>query len=449
MRLYFYQSAPAPYQAGFQQYYLPFNVKSLHLLSRVWLLIAALVLGSDLIFDYSGYFKGAALYRVAYHSYAGAGVAVFLVSWWLRKMRVGEHRPVYRYLYLGYAFVFTITSLLMSVAVQGNPMNNMTMYLLGLALVSTLFVFELKELLLLAALVEATFAVGVTFLDLSTERLIMNQTGSVFLILFFFLISRLHYSFRLNHYIQLQQIAQKNAELEELSKAKTNILGIVAHDLRGPYANIEMMAKMLQSKSMPVEQQQRFYDMILKSCLSARNIIAELLDMARFEQEGACQLEPTNLSCLLTDIEKEWQLKLKETRQLLVLKADESIQANLDAEKFKRVLDNLISNAVKFTRENGSIRLNLSQQDRKVLLSVTDDGIGIPDAIKPYLFEPFSKAGRKGVRGEQSVGLGLSITRKLVELQQGTIEVESQANQGTTFRIVLPATADVALPTCA
>lgn len=439
MRLYFYQSAPEAYRAGFRQYYSPFNVKSLHLLSRIWLLIAVLVLVSDVLFNYSAYFKGAAMYRVAYYSYAGAGVTVFLASWWLRKKRAGEEQQqVYRFLCLGYAFVFAITCLLMSVAVQGNPMNNMTMYLLGLALVATLFVFELKELLLLAILVEATFTLGVTFLELPTDRFIMNQTGSVFLVLFFFLISRLNYSFRLNHFIQLQQIEQKNAELQKLSKAKTNILGIVAHDLRGPYANVEMMAKMLQSKSMPVEQQQRFYEMILKSCQSAKSIITELLDMARLEQEEACVLEPTDLSSLLLDIEKEWSLKLKETRHFLVQRTDESIMADIDAEKFRRVLNNLISNAVKFTQEKGSIKLHLSKLDKKVLLNVSDDGIGIPEDIKPYLFEPFSKAGRKGVRGEQSVGLGLSITRKLVELQQGIIEVESQAERGTTFRITLP-----------
>ncbi|TPE46170.1 sensor histidine kinase [Pontibacter mangrovi] len=439
MRLYFYHSAPKKYRAGFQLYILPSNVKSLHLLSRLWFVIAMLVLGSDMVFNYSVYFKGAALYRIAYLSYAIAGALVFAIARLLRKWPIEERPLVYRWLYLSYAYIFAVTCLLMSVAVQGNPMNNMTMYLFGLALVASLFVLDLAELLGLAVLVELSFAIGVSFLDLPTDRLIMNQTGSLFLVLFFFLISRLNYSFRLNHYLQLQEIAQKNKELEALSSEKSNILGIVAHDLRGPYANIEAMTKMLQSRPFPEEQQQRFYDMILKSCRSGSNIIAELLEVAKLEGEKNCELVPTELNAFLVEVEREWQIRLKGSRQLLLQKADEHVIVKLDAEKLKRVLDNLLSNAVKFTSENGNIRLSLSKQDRKVLLHVADDGIGIPDDMKPYLFEPFSKAGRKGMRGEQSVGLGLSITRKLVELQHGKIEVESLANHGATFRIAFPA----------
>lgn len=438
MKLYFYKSAPQDYKAGFQQYFLPNNIKSMRLLSRVWLIIALLVLGSDLFFHFAGHFKGAPIYRLAYYSYAGAGILVFGLDWFLRKRQTVATNSIYRKLCLGYAYVFAITCLLMSVAVQGNPMNNMTMYLLGLALVATLFVLELKELLLLAVLVEATFVIGVSFLDLPTDRIIMNHTGSLFLILFFFLISRLNFSFRLNHYIQLTQIEQKNAELEALNKAKTNILGVVAHDLRGPFGNIEMMTKMLQAKSLPQEQQSRFYEMILKSCQNSKSIINDLLELARFEQEAPCSLMPTDLSSLIEDVEKEWQIKLKDSRRLKVQTATKPLLVNLDEGKFQRVLHNLISNAVKFTQDNGNININLLQSDRNILLNISDDGIGIPDDIKPHLFEPFSKAGRAGVRGEHSVGLGLSITRKLVEMQQGTIEVES-LQQGTSFKIVLPA----------
>lgn len=257
MKLYFYRSAPEAYTKAFSRYYLPQNLKALRLLSRVWLLIALLVLASDFVFQYAAHYSGAAFYRVAYYSYAVSGAAVWFLDRWLGGEETEQNHRLYRLLCLGYAFVFAVTCLLMSVAVQGSPVNNMTMYLLGLSLVATLFVLELREVLVLATLVELTFVVGVAFLDLPLERVIMNQTGSLFLILFFFLISRLNYSFRVNHFMQLRLIEAKNEELNALNKAKTDILGIVAHDLRGPFGNIEMMAKMLQKNTLPAEQQAR------------------------------------------------------------------------------------------------------------------------------------------------------------------------------------------------
>ena len=184
------------------------------MLSRVWLAIALLVLASNYVVDFAHRFQGAAFYRVAYSLFLTAGLSVFLFDRWLRTKPAERVNAYYRYLYLAYAFVFAVTCLLMSVAVQGSPINNMTMYLLGLSLIAVLFVLELKELLLLATAVELTFAGGVMLLDLPVERIIMNHTGSLFLILFFYFISRLNYSFRYNHFLQLRLIEQKNAELE-------------------------------------------------------------------------------------------------------------------------------------------------------------------------------------------------------------------------------------------
>ncbi len=409
------------------------------MLSRTWLIIAALVFASNFVVSYAHQFPGAALYRVAYSLYLVAGLSVFLVDLWLRSQQAERTRKYYRYLYLGYAFVFAVTCLLMSVAVQGSPINNMTMYLLGLSLIAVLFVLELKELIILAAVVELTFVGGVMLLDLPTERIIMNQTGSLFLILFFFLISRLNYSFRFNHFHQLRLIEEKKEELEQLSKAKTKILGIVAHDLRGPFANIEKMASMLLHKPMAPEQQTRFFEHILKSCQNSKGLINELLEMARYDQEGACLPEPVKLNDLLDELKLSWQFQLKDTRQLFVQKASEDLWVNLDVEKFRRVLDNLLSNAVKFTQEKGNIMVRPVQQESMIHLEITDDGIGIPEAIRSRLFEPFSGAGRKGLQGEQTVGLGLSIARKLVEMHQGTLELDNGQEKGTTFRITLPA----------
>jgi signal transduction histidine kinase len=114
------------------------------------------------------------------------------------------------------------------------------------------------------------------------------------------------------------------------------------------------------------------------------------------------------------------------------------VYAHINTEKFHRVIDNLISNAIKFSKENDKIEVRLRQTNHNVLIEVKDYGLGIPKDMLPHVFDRFSKAGRKGVRGEQSTGLGLSIVRQIVEKHNGTIEVESMEKQGSTFRIELP-----------
>ena len=102
-------------------------------------------------------------------------------------------------------------------------------------------------------------------------------------------------------------------------------------------------------------------------------------------------------------------------------------------------MDNLISNAIKFSKESDKIEINLIKEGNKAIIEVKDNGVGIPKDMIPHLFDRFSKAGRPGIRGEQSTGLGLSIVKQIIERHNGKIEVSSTENKGSTFRITLPA----------
>ncbi|NEM99008.1 sensor histidine kinase [Pontibacter burrus] len=437
MKLYLFRSVPAAAAAGFRSSYQLQNNRSTTIVARVWLAIALIVVVSNELVPYEHKIRGAGLYRVAYYSYAMSSMAVLATLWWLKRKKISPDSKLYRWACLGYSYIFAITCLLMSVAYQGNPVNNMTMYLMGLMLVGMLVVLELKELLLLSVLIELTFAIGVQFLDLSEAQQITNQTGSVFILIFFFLLSRLNYTFRANHFMQLQLIKKQKHALQEANKAKTAILGVVAHDLRTPFNNIQALVKLMQTRELSLADRQKFYDMILKSCQSSEDTINDLLVMARYEQEDEYPLQKTELCEFIVSLSEEWNIRLKETRQLTIRGSNAPLYVNLNPEKFRRVMDNLISNAIKFTDEHGQINIGISQTDREALLSISDNGIGIPQHLKPHLFSAFSKASRKGLRGEKSVGLGLSIANTLVQQHKGTINVES-ADNGTTFNIALP-----------
>jgi two-component system, OmpR family, sensor histidine kinase VicK len=118
--------------------------------------------------------------------------------------------------------------------------------------------------------------------------------------------------------------------------------------------------------------------------------------------------------------------------------ASEKIYLELDDNKFMQAINNLISNAIKFTPDGGEITVALEEKEAAVFITVADTGIGIPAKYHATLFDKFTTARRTGVKGEPSVGLGMSIIKTIVEWHQGHIWLESQENQGTTFYIEIP-----------
>ncbi len=105
-----------------------------------------------------------------------------------------------------------------------------------------------------------------------------------------------------------------------------------------------------------------------------------------------------------------------------------------------QVINNLISNALKFTPDGGSITISISEKDGIILISVADTGVGIPQKFHATLFDKFPESRRTGLKGEPSVGLGMSIIKTIVEWHHGEIWFESEENKGSTFYIRLPAT---------
>jgi two-component system sensor histidine kinase VicK len=128
------------------------------------------------------------------------------------------------------------------------------------------------------------------------------------------------------------------------------------------------------------------------------------------------------------------------TKNVLVFKSSFiPLYAPVNREKLHRVMDNLITNAIKFSKDKEKIEIQLDKEYGMAIIQVIDHGLGIPKEMIPHLFERFSKAGRAGIRGEQSTGLGLSIVKQIVESHKGRIKVDSEEGKGSTFTIYLPA----------
>ncbi len=438
LKLYFFRAAPALYACSFKKKYAVQNLHVLRLVTWIIFGLTSLLLVSSLFVHYEAILKNrdAFFYNTLFLCVVSA---LMLPAVALLRRKARKNFRFSQFCCLLYAVLFISSCMSVSFIAQHNPKNNMTMYLLGVIGASVFFVFSLKEVLVLMVLVSMTFTVGLSLCSLSLEQEVLNSFGSMFILTCFFFISRIIYSYRLNHHVQVKLIKAQRRQIQKNSLAKSEILRIVAHDMRAPFANIEMLVTLLRKrKNMQPEQQEQYYEMILKSCHKSKGLINDLLELANLEQNKELPLEPIDLNLFMFEVQEEWQHKLGENKRLVFNFPEKPVFVGLHKQKFQRVLENLLSNAVKFTPENGIIQVAMQESGNGVTIQIADNGIGVPLHLQQHLFKPFSKAGRKGLKGETSVGLGLNISQKLVEQHGGTISVESEEEKGTTFHIKLP-----------
>ena len=265
--------------------------------------------------------------------------------------------------------------------------------------------------------------------------MVMNNLASLVLLIVFFCISRYTFSYRADNYLKLKAIEQKNIEIEQAIRAKNEILGVVAHDLRNPLSAIKTIAAIMEmDKKMNLEDHENL-DLIQTSCDKAAGIINDLLETAHDEQHHDFDTERVELNQFLLKIVDEWVKSKHGQTNILYYGLQQPVFAHINTEKMGRVMDNLISNAIKFSGPSNHIEILLGAGAGEVLIDVKDFGMGIPQELLPFIFERFSRASRRGVRGEESVGLGLSIVRQIVAKHGGDITVNSIEKEGTTFTI--------------
>lgn len=243
-----------------------------------------------------------------------------------------------------------------------------------------------------------------------------------------------------------QELRAEQEKLLKLNKSKDDILGIVAHDLRNPLNLIQSTSELIgiEYERKNGSENPKIVT-IERACDRMNTLISDLLEVSKLESENyILDLKRVNIVPMITENQIEFQDKIdaKKINFSISVPSDE-IYANVNEERFWQIMSNLISNALKFTNEGGNVTVTIESDtdsdDSMILISVQDNGIGIdPDRLS-VLFEKFSKAGRKGTKGEVSVGLGMSICKRLVELHQGEIFVESEVQKGTRFTIKLPA----------
>lgn len=240
----------------------------------------------------------------------------------------------------------------------------------------------------------------------------------------------------------LEELQKTNEELKKLNQQKNQFLGMAAHDLRNPLTVISGYSDMLIG--IPGEKTDEKLVKILQRIKSSSTmmlqLINDLLDISVIESGTvSLHLAPVDLPlliqenlALLRNLANQKKIELKFSHP------DSFPKVNCDANKVTQILNNLVSNAIKFSEVGSSIEIALTLSDKAAILSVKDFGMGLSDQAKERLFQPFSKSNSTGTAGEKGTGLGLAIVHKIVTEHKGKIWVESEAGKGATFYVALP-----------
>ncbi|PYF77179.1 ATP-binding protein [Pedobacter nutrimenti] len=219
--------------------------------------------------------------------------------------------------------------------------------------------------------------------------------------------------------------------IESIELSNVNIQD-VAHDLRTPIANMMGIINILED-SLEGSDDQELISSAKAAYVNASNLINELLK-PRQSTEQSDQGETIEIVSLLKECIADIQISvLNKSIEMEVLLPSEEIFSFGQAQTVRRAIDNILTNALKFTREQGKICIKASPEDGYCLVSISDNGIGIPDKFKPFLFQRYTTAKRAGTSGEQTTGMGLHITKNICEQYGIELDFKSTESEGTTF----------------
>lgn len=242
----------------------------------------------------------------------------------------------------------------------------------------------------------------------------------------------------------LQDITEEKMHAEnllEFANKKNAVLNIISHDLATPLGTIQMLSSLLQGKAdlLAPGKAEQILATIETNARRGIKMIQEFIKKEFLESIGVeVQKQRINIIKGMEQIIEEYKSSELHLHLIFELNCPYSeIYVLIDETKFFQAINNLISNSIKFTPDKGTISINVSRNKRKVLLEIADTGIGIPDKFHEKLFDKFNLAGRTGLKGESSVGLGMSIIKTIIEWHNGKIWFNSKEQEGTSFFIEL------------
>ncbi len=236
------------------------------------------------------------------------------------------------------------------------------------------------------------------------------------------------------------KLSKSKKELEELQDQKDDLFAIVIHDIKNPANLIKSLVELLRSYDLTASEQQEVIDDIVETT-SQIVILSQEVSRILALEGGSMKLfiEKNNLNEIVKDVFQRNKIAAENKKISFLLDLpDELPSAQFDAQKIGEVIDNLVSNAIKFTPKNGAVRIKSSQVEDSIVIEVSDNGLGLSEDDVKQAFRRGSKLSARPTAGESSTGLGLWIVKKLVEAHDGKVWVRSAVGMGSTFAFSIP-----------
>ena len=399
------------------------------------------------------------LNRIAFRAAVVAFGGIAAVNQVVRGRRKLIHGSAYLFLavYLGVGIASSIS--------EGSIQERTTLYLVFVTAAPMLFALNAAELSAVIVPAELAYLALIAKYQSMYPVYATNRGNSVFfslsgLLLGIYMsnmkVSGIYSAYRTQRMEEIQRLnRQLNQSREELhnaleeaeraNRAKTTFLNSMSHDIRTPMNAIIGFTALAQSHSSDPEQVQDYLGKIMTASQHLLSLINDVLDMSRIES-GKVYMEekPVHLPGLLRDLQTITQPNAEAKQLQLTFETDLTDEDVLaDRLRLNQVLLNLLSNAVKFTPPGGAVTVRVVQKPSaaagfaEYAFSVQDTGIGMSKAFQQHLFEAFAREEKDTVRRTQGTGLGMAITKNLVDLMHGTITVDSTEGEGSTFTVTL------------
>jgi len=240
---------------------------------------------------------------------------------------------------------------------------------------------------------------------------------------------------------QKRMLESTNSDLLEAINARNRLFAIIGHDVRAPIGyNLQALEMLINNPGVPEKDRNELLKMMATSSEVTYNLLDNLLVWGR-SQTGKLVASPVRIKLkdLIDESLELISLGLREKKLKVEVYVSEEHYVEADRDQLYIVIRNLVSNAMKFTPEKGSIYISSKKWNSEVVISIRDTGIGIPDAILTKLFDARSNVSTNGTRGEKGSGLGLQICQEILQINNGWMQVESRSGEGTTITVGIKA----------
>jgi len=230
-----------------------------------------------------------------------------------------------------------------------------------------------------------------------------------------------------------------STKLMKIDDERKRFVSDASHELKTPLAAIKALVEpLISSDNVDISVYKEFLKDINSEVDRMTRLVNELLVLARIDKIRSIENKTENISEIAYNVVENLEAIAKQKGVSLIFESDKNIFADVDADRFYRMIYNVVENGIKYTPSGGTVKLNLNSDDKNVYITISDTGIGISQETLPKVFERFSRGDTARSQKTGGFGLGLAIVKEIVDLHKGHIDVKSTVGKGTEFYITVP-----------